>query len=49
MSYYPDSHKRDKVKVLELSNYATIKELEHATGIGTSDLAAKKTFYCFES
>ena len=37
MSYYypqPDSHIRDKVKVLlELSNYATKEELEHATGI----------------
>ena len=45
MSYYPetDSHIRDKVKVvLDLSNYATKKELEHATGIDTSDLTAKK-------
>ena len=45
MSYYPetDSHIRDKVKVvLDLSNYAIKKELEHATGIHTSDLAAKK-------
>ena len=51
MSYYPetDSHIRDKVKVvLDLSNYATEKELEHATGIDTSDLTAKK-IYCFES
>ena len=34
MSYYPepDSHIRDKVKVvLDLSNYATKKELKHAT------------------
>ena len=47
MSYYPepDSHIRDKVKaVLELSNYTSKKELEHATGIDTSDLAAKKDF-----
>ena len=47
MSYYPkpDNHIRDKVKlVLELSNYATKKELEHATGNDTSDLAAKKDF-----
>ena len=47
MSYYPepDSHIRDKVKVvLDLTNYATKKELEHATGIDTSDLAAKKDF-----
>ena len=45
MSYYtdPDSHIRDKVKVvLDLSNYATEKELDHATGVDTSDLAAKK-------
>ena len=47
MSYYPkpDSHIRDKVKVvLDLTNYATRKGLEHATGIETSDLAAKKDF-----
>ena len=52
MSYYPqpDSHVRDKVKVvLDLSNYATKKELEHAAGIDTSDIAAKKAFRCFES
>ena len=40
MSYYPepDSHIRNKVKVvLDLSNYVTKKELEHATGIDTFD------------
>ena len=45
MSYYPepDSHIYDKVKVvLDLTNYATKKELEHATGIDTSDLPAEK-------
>ena len=45
MTYYPEphSHIRDKVKVvLDLINYATKKELEHATGIDTSNLAAKK-------
>ena len=45
MSYYPepDSHIRDKVKVvLDLSNYVTKKELEHAKCIDTSDLATKK-------
>ena len=45
MSYYPepDSHIKDKVKVaLDLSNYATKKELEHATGVDTSNLAAKR-------
>ena len=43
MSYYPDtdSHIRDKVKI-NLSNYETKKELEHATGLDTS---AKKI--CF--
>ena len=47
MSYYPgqDSHIRDKTKVLlDLSYYAIKKELEHATGVDTSDLAAKKDF-----
>ena len=51
MSYYPepDSHIRDKVNVvLGSSNYATKKELHHATGVDTSDLAAKKMFHCFE-
>ena len=40
MSYYPepDSHIRDKVKVvLDLTNYAIEKELEHATGSDISD------------
>ena len=40
MSYYPepDSHIRNKVKVvLDLSNYVTKKELEHATGIDIFD------------
>ena len=52
MSYYPesDSHIRDKVKVvLDLSNYATKKELEHATGVDISDLAAKKDFISFKA
>ena len=45
----PDSHIKDKVKIiLELSNYASKKELDHATGVDTSDLTAK-IFYCFES
>ena len=42
MSYYPepDSHIRDKVKVVsDLSNYATQKELEHATGVDTYDFS----------
>ena len=52
MSYYlePDSHIRDKVKVVkDLSNYATKEELEHATGIDTSDLAAKKYFFALKT
>ena len=46
MSYYPepDSHIREKVKVVfGLSNYTTKKELDYAT-IDTSDLAVKKDF-----
>ena len=45
MSYYPEpeSHIRDKVKVvLDLSNYATKKELDHATAVDTANLPAKK-------
>ena len=34
--------------VLDLSNYAAIKELDHGTGVDTSDLAAKQRFFCFE-
>ena len=36
MSYYPepDSHIRNKIEVgLDLSNYATKKQLDHAAGI----------------
>ena len=50
--YYlePESNIIDKVNVvLELPNYATKKELEHATGIDTSDSPAKKDFTAFES
>ena len=52
MSYYaePDIHIRKKIKLeLDLSNYATKKELEHETGVDTSNLAAIKRFYCFKS
>ena len=46
----PDSHIRDKVKVLlDLSNYATKKELYHATGINTSALAAKNDFIALKA
>ena len=52
MSYDPDgdSYIRDKVKViLDLSNYGTKEELDHATGIDTSDLAAKKDFIALKA
>ena len=45
MNYYPerDRNIRDKIKViLDLSNYATKNELDHATGVDTSDLIAEK-------
>ena len=48
MSYYPvkDSRIRDKIKVvLDLSNYATKKELDQATSVDASDLAAKKDIF----
>ena len=47
MNYYPepDSHLRDKFKVvLDFSNYTSKKELDHATGVSTSDLATEKDF-----
>ena len=47
MGYFlePDSHIRDKVKlVLELSNFTAKKELKDATGVDTSNLAAKRDF-----
>ena len=52
MSYYPepDSHIRDHVKVvLDLTNYATENELDHATGVDTSDAAAKKDFIALKA
>ena len=51
MSYYPepDSHIRDKVKVVLNLNYATKKELDHPTGVDTSDLADKKDFIALKS
>ena len=52
MNYHPESesHIRGKVKVvLDLSIYATKKELEDATGIDTSDLAAKKDFIALKA
>ena len=52
MNYYPEpnSHITDKVKVvLDLSNYATKKEFDHATGVDTSDLAAKTDFIALKA
>ena len=44
------SYIRNKVKVvLELKNYASKKELGHATGVDTSDLAAKKSFVALKA
>ena len=51
MSYYaqPNSHIRDELKVvLELSKYAT-KKIEYATGIDTSNYAAKKLFIALKA
>ena len=52
ISYYPepDSRSRIKVKVvLDLSNYATKKELDYAAGVDTSNLAAKKDFIALKA
>ena len=46
----PDSHIRDKVEVaLDLSNYASKRELDHVTSVDTSDLAAKEDFTTFKA
>ena len=47
MSFYPEPDRliRNRTKEeLDLSNYATKTELEHATGVNTFDLAAKNDF-----
>ena len=47
MNYCPeqDSHIRHKVKVLlDFSNYATVKELNDATGIDRTNLTARIDF-----
>ena len=52
MSYFPepDSHIRHKAKVvLESSSYSIKKELEHASGVYTSDLATKKHFIALKT
>ena len=47
MNYYPVL---DKVKVvLDLTNYTTKKELEHAKSTDTPDLAAKKDFIALKA
>ena len=44
------SHIRDKVKVvLDVSNYATKKELDHVPGVDTPDLASKKYFIALKA
>ena len=46
----PDSHVRDKVKVvLDLWNYAIKKELNDATGVDTSNSAAKRYFVALKA
>ena len=52
MSYYPepDTHINNTVKViLGLTNYATKKELEDATGVDTSNLSAESYFIALEA
>ena len=52
MSFYPeiDIRIRDKIKViLDLSNYDTKKELEHATYVGTWNLSTKSDFIPLKS
>ena len=52
MSQHPEleNHITYKVKVvLDFTSYATKKELEHATGVDTSDLAAKKDFVALKA
>ena len=52
MIYYPepDSHVIDKdLVVLDLSNYVSKKELEHASGVDTSDVADKKVFIALKA
>ena len=50
MSYYPepDSYIRNKVKVeLDLSNYATKKELDYGHDVDTSDWADSQITHCY--
>ena len=49
MSYYPEPDNHKVKVILDLPNYATKKELEHAAGIDTSDLAATKDFVALKT
>ena len=52
MRFYPEPEIRirDKVKVvLDLRNNATKKGLDHATGVDTTDLPAKKDFIALKA
>ena len=52
MSHYPepDSHIREKVKVvLDLSNYGTKIELDHAADADIFDVAANKDFIALKA
>ena len=45
-----DSHIRNKINTeLDLSSFAAKKESDHATGVDTSDLAAKKDFIALKA
>ena len=52
MSYFPESESQmgEKMKVvLDLANYATKKQLNDATDVDTSNLAAKGDFVALEA
>ena len=49
MNYYPNPDSITQKVVLDLSNYATKEELDHATGVDRSDLAAKKYFIALKA
>ena len=52
MSCYPESDDHTTVKaktILDLTNYAIEKELEHDTGFDTPALSAKKEFMAFKA
>ena len=49
MNYYPNPDSITQKVVLDLSNYATKEELDHATGVERSDLGAKKYFIALKA